>query len=247
MSLCYRNGAFYSVHPLLAAKVVRSALAVGFLFVAGTAGVHAATPAPPPPFVDSFEGTEIYTPFWGISFEYGAVGLSAEKAYAGSHSLKFASASGGQRNMNAVHQYAHPTKGSVSIAFFDAAPGQETLYEQVILANSTNASDSVVVGTQDFDANCYMATAGNGKLGPNANCGFYPQLSTTAVKRTLGWHVFTITYGASVVSISIDGSVVFSAPLNYQFDTIYLRVSGPYWRPNTVAYFDNVSFTPLSF
>jgi DNA polymerase III delta prime subunit len=100
------------------------------------------------------------------------------------------------------------------------------------------------VGTQDFDANCYKAFVGNGAFGPNANCGVYPQLETTPVQRTPGWHVFSVDYGASTVSVSIDGLVVLTAPVDYEFDTIQLSVSGPNWRPNTTAYFDNYTSHP---
>jgi hypothetical protein len=219
---------------------------VGLLIVIGATGIFAATTVPSVPFSESFEGTHIY-PFWSLTEDYGTVTLSKDHAYSGSQSLKFASTTGGQREMIATHKFAQRTKGSVSIAFFDAAPGQETLYEDVVLSDSANPANSTAVGTQDFDANCYMAYAGSGRFGPDANCGVYPQLETTPVKRTPGWHVFSIAYGASTVSVSIDGLVILTAPVNYEFDTIQLSVSGPYWRPNTLAYFDNFSFTPLSF
>ena len=90
-----------------------------------------------------------------------------------------------------------------------------------------------------------MAYVGSAGLGPNANCGIYPGPETTPVKRTLGWHVLSISYDLSSVSIAIDGTVVYTAQVNYTFDTVSLVVTGPYWRPNTEAYFDNFSFAPL--
>jgi hypothetical protein len=70
---------------------------------------------------------------------------------------------------------------------------------------------------------------------------------TTPVRRTPGWHVFSISFGTADVSSSIDGDVVFTASGAYNFDTIQLAVSGPSWRPNTVAYFDDFRFMPLTY
>jgi hypothetical protein len=211
-----------------------------------SAGLAAAAAAPSEPFSESFEGIQIY-PYWTLTQGYGTVALSKDHAYSGSQSLKFASLAGGQRDMVATHTFAQPTKGSVSIAFYDAAPGQETLYEYLTLTNSKNPNQAASVGTRDFDAYCYSAAITDGAtgLGPNANCGIYPQITTAPVKRTLGWHVFSIHYDTASVSLAIDGVVVFTTALNFEFDTIQLVVAGPYWRPNTTAYFDNFWFTPL--
>ena len=211
-----------------------------------SAGLATAGTTPSEPFSESFEGTEIY-PYWMLTQQFGAVTLSKDHAYSGSQSLKFASVTGGEREMVAAHKFAQRTKGSVSIAFYDEAVGQETLYESLTLSDSTNPNDSASVGTKDYDAYCYSADVADGStvLGPDANCGIYPQVETAPVKRAPGWHVFSIHYDALSVSIAIDGSVIFTAPVNFEFDTIQLVVSGPYWRPNTAAYFDNFSFTPL--
>ena len=202
--------------------------------------------APAEPFAESFEGVQIY-PYWTLTQQYGTLALSKDHAYSGSQSLKFASTTGGNRNIIATHKFAQRTQGSISIAFYDSAPSQETLYEYLTLSDSTNPSHYAAVGTQDFDANCYMAYVVNGSavLGPGANCGIYPQTETTPVKRTAGWHIFSIHYDTSAVSIAIDGTVIFTAPVSFEFDTVQLVATGPYWRPNTVAYFDNYSFAPL--
>src|SRR5579859_2895372 len=192
--------------------------------------------APPISFGDSFEGLKLY-PFWSALQQSGSVSLSTDRAYSGSHSLKFASASGNNRNIAVKHVFGTPTKGTVSVAFYDYAPGQQTLYEQLSLSLSTNSAVYASVGTMDFDSQCYEATFGtNG--GPNAVCGAYPQMSTTPIVRSAGWHILSIAFGQATASISIDGVVVYSASGNLQFDTIQLAVSGPSWRPDTVAYFD---------
>ena len=212
-------------------------------FVLFAAIARGATPSSVP-FGDSFEGTQIY-PAWALTQQFGSVSLSNQQAYSGAHSLEFASSPGGPRQIMATYKLPKRTKGTVSIAFYDSAPGQETLYEQLVVSDSTISGHNSAVGTQDFDANCYMAYVANGAFGPNANCGIYPQLETTPVMRTLGWHVLSITYGKAIATIDIDGSPVMAAPGDFEFDTVQIAVSGPNWRPDTVAYFDNFSFTPL--
>ena len=230
---------------LMARKVAASTMAA-LLMIGGVVQANAAT-APATRFSDSFEGTKIY-PYWTLAEDYGTITLSKDQAYSGTHSLKLAATSaGGQRSLTAIHKLPAATKGTVSIAFYDYAPGTETLYEQLTLINSKNPSEiAASVGTMDFDSECYMAGFPIG-TGPNANCGIYPQQSTTAVKRTAGWHVLSISFGSAYVSISIDGTVVHSVEGNYTFDTISIGVYGPSYRPDTVAYFDDFAFTPLSY
>lgn len=224
--------------PTLGRLLVLAVLAAVFANVA-----HAVVP-PDVGVSDSFEGIAIY-PFWTTSHEFGSISLSTDHAYSGSHALKFASSSGGNRGMNLRHIFPKLTKGVVSIAFYDDAPGTETLYEQLTVSDSKNSTVYASVGTMDFDSECYEASFGSG--GPNAVCGIYPQTTTTPVRRTPGWHVLSISFGAANVSISIDGNVVFTASGTYDFDTIQLAVTGPSWRPNTVAYFDDFRFMPLTY
>jgi len=201
----------------------------------------------PIPYASSFE--ENLFPFWTKTTVFGSISRTADVAYDGTHALKFQSASGGDRKIAIQHRFVNPTKGTVSIAFYDAAPGQETLYEQLSIANSMVPGSLVAVGTMDFDSNCYtayMVSASGQTIGPNANCGIYPQESTTPVKRIAGWHVLTISVGQSATEIAIDGQIVFAGPV-YSFDTIRFQVSGPSWRPDTTAYIDSFSFNPLSY
>jgi len=55
------------------------------------------------------------------------------------------------------------------------------------LYNSQRPGILATIGTQDFDANRYMARFDDGgQHGPNANCGLFPRQSTTNVRRTAG-------------------------------------------------------------
>lgn len=224
---------------ILESKYRRTAFAVIALLIAGRAAQSQNVG-----FHDSFEGSAVY-PFWSVTQTNGSISLSTDHAYAGSHALNFASSSGGDRKITLSHQFPSFGKGTVSVAFYDAAPGTETLYEQLSISDSRNPALVATVGTMDFDSQCYEATLGS--TGPNALCGIYPQYSTSPIKRTLGWHVLTIAVGQSNVAISIDGSVVTSVEGDYQFDTVAVSVSGPYWRPDTVAYFDDFQFIPLTY
>lgn len=195
-------------------------------------------------FFDSFEGSE-FDSFWIKTEQFGAVSLTTEQAHGGIQSAKFSSSFGGQREVHLSHNFPSAQKGIFSIYFYDAAPGQETLYEKLNLYNATSG-ESASIGTQDFDAYCYTAQMYNPNTnvlqGPNGTCGVFPQTSTTNISRTAGWHKFEIVVSTGSVSFSIDGVRVFEADGNYSFDSVDISVSGPFWRPNTVAYFDDFSF-----
>jgi len=197
-------------------------------------------------FTDTFEA-----PFLILTQTFGTVTLSGDVNHTikGTQSLKFTSSSGGQREMHATRSLASHISGTFSVWFYDVAPGEETLYEHIALSDSVSGWNASI-GTQDFDAYCYMTqlyNSGTGaNLGPNANCGSYPQVTTTARSRTVGWHNLKIAAGLTQITFSIDGVVVFTHKGHFTFDSIDLAMSGPYWRPDTVAYFDDLVVKPLS-
>jgi len=199
-------------------------------------------------FADSFEGASL-DPFWNATKQdFGTIGFSPLYAHSGAQSLAFAATSGGQRAMRLHHDFSSPTKGLFAVYFYDSAPGQETLYELVSLTNSGIPGLNASIGTQDFDAFCYTAFLDDGlgtRRGPNANCGVYPQASTTGVARTLGWHLLEISVGSNATTFSIDGQQTFSATGDYSFDAVDISVFGPVWRPTTTAFYDDFSFVPL--
>jgi hypothetical protein len=218
-------------------------------FIIGCASVAGGAAAQS--FSDTFEAAAL-DPGWVIAQQQsGTVSLSTDQnnTLGGSQSLKLASTSGDQRYVKLRRYLGAPMKGTVAVDFYDAAPGQETLYVNFDLSN-TESRMHATLGTQDFDAYCYkgfITVADAGVIfGPNANCGIYPQLSTTNVQRTPGWHRFSITIGSQDVVLSIDSTPVYTFPGDFSFDRIELDLSGPVWRPNTVAYFDNFSFVPAA-
>ena len=83
--------------------------------------------------VDTFEASTL-NPFWTLTEQYGTVRLSTgpNHTFGGKQSLKFTSSDGGQRDIFAKHTFASPQKGTFSIWFYNAAPDQETQYEQIL-------------------------------------------------------------------------------------------------------------------
>jgi hypothetical protein len=159
-------------------------------------------------FTDDFEAGPL-SPDWVLyQQQFGTINVSStQNNTPGGHlSLGIESTSGGQRYLTARRYLGAPMKGAVSVDFYDAAPGQQTLYTDFALKNSASTS-SAALGTQDFDAFCYKALfavfPSGPNLGPNANCGVFPRLETTNVQRSLGWHRFTIDVRAHDIVFSM--------------------------------------------
>ncbi|MDQ3257246.1 MAG: WD40 repeat domain-containing protein, partial [Acidobacteriota bacterium] len=85
-------------------------------------------------YCDSFEG-KTFNPFWTLRQEYGSVMLSSEQSHLGSQSVKLNAKSGGQRDIWMSHRFADVTQGTVSVWFYDTAPGAETLYSELVVYN----------------------------------------------------------------------------------------------------------------
>lgn len=222
------------------ASTLAHTLAITCFLLASTALAYAGS------YSDNFEAPTINS-FWTVTQQYGVVSLTNAFNHTpgGNQSLQFSSTGGGQREIGISHQFGSPVKGDFSVWFYDAAPGQQTQYEQFVLSNSV-AADFISLGTQDFDAFCYEAQMYNyntqTQQGPNANCGIYPQTSTTGILRTSGWHHFDIKVGAGTATLAIDGITVFSEVGSYSYNNVSLFQSGPYWRPDTRSYWDDFSY-----
>jgi hypothetical protein len=203
------------------------------------------------PFTDGFEGSAI-DPAWALEQQSGSISLSTQQAHSGSQSLRFASeALGLQRSIVARRFLPVSSKGQFTAYFYDSSPGNETLYMYFWLFNAATPQQYARIGVDDYDGQCYKANIVNAQgveQGPSTNCpgGFRPDQNTTAIPRTAGWHRFDIDVQATTVALRIDGNTVLNFSGDLSFDTIALSISGPLWRPNVVAYFDDVSLTPLA-
>lgn len=181
-------------------------------------------------FEDDFEAA-IIDPFWdSISEEYGTVSLSADQAHSGTQSLRMQSESGGNRGMTVRHHLDEPSKGTISVRFYDSAPGRQTLYAFVEGWNTElpwgEPGYRFGVGIRDAWCCYYQIQDSNHQ---------------TSVPRTLGWHEFTIVYGADALQIFIDGVKVQDKPGEYAFDKVTMGMFGPSWRPNATYYWDDFS------
>src|SRR5271157_5678907 len=209
-------------------------------------------------FSDNFEASTL-NPFWTVRQQFPLlVFLSPYQNHTpgGMQSVEFSPVfpvffgafspiGGGEGLIGLSHQFAVPQKGDFSIYFYDTAPGAQTQYEQFNLYNSVT-TDLASIGTQDFDAFCYEAQLYNYstqvRQGPNANCGQFPQTSTTNVPRTAGWHKLDILVASSTITLSIDGNAVFSTGGDYSYDFIEIVQFG--FRPYTAySYWDDFAFS----
>jgi hypothetical protein len=194
--------------------------------------------APAASFKDSFEGHKLY-PFWAVQQQSGTVSLTKEEAYSGSQSIKFTPLPGGSRNVALFHNLGARTKGEVFVAFFDTAPSQP-LSAKLHVSDSTNPDIDAAVGIQESGSDCYVAEFG----GAGAGCSPGVENLIGAVRRSNGWHVFTIQFGPASVSISIDGETVRSIAGDFAFDGFRIEMTGTVWDPGTAAYFDDFSLVP---
>ena len=196
----------------------------------GPAGPQgAAGPAGAGSVVDGFEAPSFNT-FWTLTQQNGTVIPSTDLAHSGSQSAKFASSSGGQRNIFLTHTFPQATQGTLSVWFDDTAPGTETLYAGLYAHDSANGANDFSVNVADWNASNYIWH------GPGIS------ETPTSVSRTPGWHQFQLQVSPTQFSALIDGVVVGSVAGSFTFDTVQLLLSGPDWRPDATYYFDEFSF-----
>lgn len=187
-------------------------------------------------FSDDFEAQSI-DPFWAnISQQYGTVSLSSDQAHSGSQSAKFSSTSGGQRYIWLKHEFPNVMEGNVSVWFYDTAPGQQTLYAQIRVYNTTitypEPGSHFDLGVMDWDG-------GNYWFGGPSDSG------RTSISRTAGWHKFEIKISSTGGQMFIDDILVDSFTGDFGFNAISLVLSGPGWRPNATYYFDDFSLNAV--
>jgi len=180
------------------------------------------------PFSDDFELN------WAANQQYGSVGLSTDTSHSGLLSLKLTSTGGGQRDVWLRHQFPQSTLGTLSVWFYDTAPGSQTLYSGLYAADSTDPAMTFSVHVADWAPSTYVWS------GPGM--GETP----TTVARALGWHQFTLRVTAAGFNAFIDQTLVGSIAGSFTFDTVRLVLSGPVWRPNATYYFDQFSFIPAA-
>jgi hypothetical protein len=168
--------------------------------------------------------------FWVPTEQYGSAQLSSDQHHSGIQSLKLASTGGGQRYIYLTHAFPQATKGTLSVWFYDTAPGLQTLYSSIYAFDSATPFNAFKVGVADWNGSNYI--------------WYGPGLSETptSVTRTLGWHHFVLRVAASGFEAVIDNVVVGTVAGDFTFDTVQLILSGPVWRPDATFYFDDFTF-----
>ncbi|HKV40632.1 MAG TPA: WD40 repeat domain-containing protein, partial [Blastocatellia bacterium] len=86
-------------------------------------------------FRDNFESA-VLDSFWRVLQQYGTAELSSEQSHQGHQSLKLSPRRGGSYEIAVSHHFDQVNKGTVSVWFYDAAPGTETLYAKMVLYNN---------------------------------------------------------------------------------------------------------------
>ena len=198
-------------------------------------------------YTDNFEASS-FNPFWTVTEQQGGtVSLCTGQNHTpgGKQSACFMEqAVVINKYLILQHQFSTPTQGDFSVWFYDSGEqySDQTYYNYLLLSNPS-AGTSVYVGNMDFDQTCYAAylLTPSGETGQNANCGPYPQVSTTSVLRTVGWHLLTINVAANSVAVLIDGNQVFTAAGSYSFNVLTLNSQGPE-ATASATYFDDFAF-----
>ncbi len=184
-------------------------------------------------FSDNFESATL-DPFWTISAVAGSVTFpSTVRAHSGSQSVQLNSLQGaGEKGISLRHALAQPTYGQVSVWMYDSGADLSS-------ANYMGLHCNVgYLQTSDYDlgpsnGGTYNGAAANGS-------GFI-----TAVDRTQAWHQFAINSTESALTMSIDGTTVYSGAGGTPFTGINLVMYGPTWRPAWSAEFDDFQFVPV--
>jgi len=186
-------------------------------------------------FSDSFEGTAL-NPFWTVEYQdSGTIGLSSAQSHSGTQSLQLSSTSGGQRNLWLTHDFGEKMVGSVSVWFYDSAPGQQTLYSHLMMydmsVSPTTLGFETFIGIMDYDASYYYAMTASSVIPP----------VPSVIARSVGWHKYEAVFGDAETKLYIDGTEVYSALGEYGLTRLSLQLSGPSWRPDATSYFDDFS------
>ena len=197
-------------------------------------------------FSDNFEAASV-NPFWTVTQTGGSFSLCGGQNHtqSGTQSACFTTDTTTTAKFIALqHHFSLPTQGNFSVSFYDSGEqySDQTYYNYLSLTNTTTGT-TALVGNADYDPVCYTAylNTSSGTSGPSAECGPYPQVSTTNVHRTVGWHQLAINVSPSSLAILIDGIQVFSGVGVHSFNEITLATQGPESTSST-TYFDDFTY-----
>ena len=129
------------------------------------------------------------------------------------------------------------TYGDASVWVYDTGAGLISgNYMGLTLQNSV-LSTGAYIGTADYGPQF-------GVTGGNYLCGFFDGSGTgSGVLRTQAWHLLDIDDTAQSLTMSVDGSVVYSGPGGTPFDSLQLYLNDWSGRPGFTTYYSDFSFS----
>lgn len=202
------------------------ALGLGLLAVSATAQ-----------YSDSFGGP-LNTGFWSTNVQSGYIVCpSSTRAHSGSYSLQLVTTdTGANKSVRVSHQFPTATYGTVSVWMYDTGAGVPSGNYMGLQVNSAG-QHLVSVGTYDYgfgDGSTY-----------NYGIGSSPAVAYIGpITRTAAWHKFEIAALPGSLTVSIDGTVVYTGAGGRTFDYVDMYLAGPNWRPAQNVQFDDFQFTP---
>jgi len=187
-------------------------------------------------YTDNFESPTL-NPFWRIIANAGSVTVpSTAQAHSGSNSVQFNSLSNaGQKGIYLRHDLEQPSFGQISVWFYDNGAGVGSANYLTLTASGPNGGMNLF--TQDYD------------FGPGTDGHYYKYdatgvpATTTALPRSQGWHQFAINTQAGSVTLSVDGTAVYSGAADLPVSSFAFGMYGPTWRPAWTTSFDDFQAT----
>ena len=201
-------------------------------------------PATAQNFSDNFEGAAI-SPFWTVALSGGTATLTSAQSHSSAQSLQLTAppVDGGAARL--WHTFPTPTKGTVSVWFYD------TMQETVAHSAGIELFNSTIPLPPSGSSPGWRFSVVRHSNGPYYYIGD-PTVTVVpsganywipVVPRSAGWHLFEIKIGGSSVEYRIDGTLVGTYLGNFQFDSIALEVwAPPPGSPTTTHYFDDFLF-----
>jgi len=187
-------------------------------------------------FEDGFEDLS-FDPFWEMREQAGSVSLGTAEVFSGSQSVQLCSEyNTGQKEIWLYHGFGKEMYGHASVWFYDTgADVTSSNYMGMQLRNQA-LGVGCGAGTMDYDL-------GTQEWGSTYRYGSPGGGGISSIDRTAEWHLIEVTMTADKASVTLDGQVLCTEAGGVPFDTVAVRMYGPYWRPAFVSYWDDFSLT----
>jgi hypothetical protein len=218
---------------------MKTPTAINSLTLLGVIGLGLLGASAEAQYLDNFEGPSL-NPFWSTAVQSGYVVCpSSTRARGGSYSVELVTTNSVlDKNVRIYHTFGASTYGTVSFWAYDTGADVASA-NSITFAVYRGSALVADIWTADYD------------LGPaqNGSTYGYGAISVSGapfsgIDRTQAWHKFTLSCLPSVLTITIDGTVVYTGPGGQPFDQVHMILGGPSGRPAWSAQFDDFQFTP---